>query len=101
MLNVSGEGSSLGRDSDDYKTGFDESRIGRWSSGGLSNAEITICEDRLSEFMIAKGYSLSYTNSSVISRFLIRSSLPVKLLFGFALNITRFHSLLKSVSRRF
>lgn len=100
MLNVRREGSSLRSDSNNEATGFDPSRIGSWASGGLSDAEITICEGRISKLMYEKGYLISNVNSSLHRRLFIYFLLPFKLLLAILLNATRFHNLWKTVARR-
>lgn len=99
MLGVRQQGSSMRRDVSGA-TGFDASRIGSWRNGGLSAAEIAVCEARLGPIMKKRGYALSLAKSAVFGRALIWSVLPVKVLAGIAMNAGRFRSLRKTVLRR-
>lgn len=99
MLGVRQEGSSMRRDVAGT-TGFDASRIGSWRKGGLSAAEIAVCEARLGPIMEKRGYARSPAKSGVFGRALIWAILPAKVLAGIAMNARRFRNLRKTVLRR-
>lgn len=99
MLQVPREGSSVNRD-DSKAVGFDASRIGSWQNGGLSQAEIAICEARLGDAMAKRGYALSGRRASLPARAAIQATLPVKVLSGIFMNKSRFRNLRKTVLRR-
>lgn len=80
--------------------GFDRSRIGTWQRGGLSAAEIAICESVAGDAMEARGYARSNTRASALARWLSKLALLPKGAAALALNITRFRNLSKVVMRR-
>jgi hypothetical protein len=99
MLNIRREGSSANQD-EAGSTGFDPSRIGSWKNGGLSSAEIAICESRLGPIMAARGYTPSGRAVNPLRKLFVQVALPIKVVAGIAMNAGRFRNLLKTVLRR-
>lgn len=101
MMQIRREGSSAQRDEGQgHATGFDASRIGSWQSGGLSKAEIAICEARLGAIMAQRGYTPSGERGGLPKRLALQALLPVKILAGLVMNASRFGNLRKTVMRR-
>ncbi|MEP3052147.1 MAG: sulfotransferase [Erythrobacter sp.] len=100
MLEVTQVGSSMGRDKPNQR-GLDKSRIGSWRSGGVSNAEIAICEEVSGDQMRARGYDLSNTAASPLAKWLLKVSFPFKLVFAGIVNLNRFKNLPQLIARRF
>lgn len=99
LLQVEQIGSSTQRDKT-AERGFDRSRIGNWQGGGLSQAEITICEQTAGDVMDARGYEASGIQASAPVRWLVKAALLPKGLAALALNITRFRGLSRVIMRR-
>ncbi|MEM1195496.1 MAG: sulfotransferase [Pseudomonadota bacterium] len=99
MLQVTQVGSSTGQDRPDRR-GLDKSRIGSWQRGDLSKAEIAICEEVAGEHMAACGYTPSGVTASVVSKFALKVSFPVKLAFAGLVNLNRFRNLPHLLARR-
>ncbi len=92
-------GSSTGQDKPE-STGFDATRIGAWQKGGLSNAEIAICEKLAKDEMVYAGYNLSGVKGSFLGNGLKKLTLLPKLAFATCLNLSRFKSLGRVVTKR-
>lgn len=99
MLNIRREGSSTNQD-EAGSSGFDPSRIGSWKNGGLSSAEIAICESRLGPIMAARGYTPSGRAGNPLRKLLVQAMFPIKVVAGITMNARRFRNLRKTVLRR-
>ena len=99
MLDVNKEGSS-GRKDNEAKAGIDRSRVGSWQTGGLSKAEVYICENMLTIEMDRFGYINSGYQASIITLLFWYSILPFKLSISLLLNIRRVKSLKSWVGKR-
>ena len=99
MLEVSQVGSSSRKDVVGG-AGLDKSRIGSWRQGGLSNAEIGICERNAESMMQARAYEMSGIRSSFPMRLFMKGTLVVKLGIALLFNLSRFRNIISSVRRR-
>ncbi len=99
MLGVQQIGSSTQIDRES-KQGFDRSRIDAWKNGGLSRAEIAICERTTRDVLSSRGYTLSDTESGLLGRLALWATLLPKGSIAAALNFRRFRNLGKTVLRR-
>jgi hypothetical protein len=99
MLDVPVEGSSLGADKPDRR-GLDKSRVDGWRAGGLSLAEIYICEKVAGAEMKRLGYFLTGWTASAPQRALAYATLAPKALVAIALNYRRFSNIFSFLRRR-
>lgn len=103
MLAVRRIGSSSRADQQDEaqaERGFDRSRMGAWQRGGLTNAEIAICENMAGKAMETRGYAVSGTRAATIGIWLTKLTLLPKGIAALMLNLTRFRNLTRMVLRR-
>jgi len=99
MLQVSQIGSSTGHEKPEM-TGLDKSRIGAWKKGGLTKAEIMICEKVAEPQMLEHGYRPSHERANPLEIVLLKASLPLKLAFAGLVNLNRVSNLRQAVARR-
>ena len=99
MLQISQIGSSTGNDRPE-RLGFDKSRIGAWKMGGLSQAELKICEQVTGLQMIAHGYSLADEPANPLGVSLLKASFPFKLVIAGLVNLNRVSNLRQVIARR-
>lgn len=99
MLNVPHVGSSIMADSE-HRTGISSDRSGHWSSGGLTEVEVGICEFVASREMKKFGYRVSDQRMPLLPLAGSFFVLAIKTVFIFALNWRRSKNLWEMVSRR-
>ena len=99
MLHVPQVGSSTQKD-DPSKMGVDAARSGAWERGGLSNAEIAICEKVNSMIMQKLNYRLSGAKQNVATKLGYAILLPFKGLLALALNWNRTKGLINFLIQR-
>ena len=99
MLDVPQVGSSSGEDKPDRK-GLNTDRAQSWKRGGLTKAELHLCQRVTSENMKRFGYEKVDVDASpwaVLGHYV---SLPFKLLLALAFNIHRVGNIFDAVKRR-
>ena len=99
MLNVPRVGSSHKEDSPTER-GLDASAAGRWRDGGLTKAELAICQRITGEHMTRHGYPIEPVKASVVYLAWYRFTWLFKSGLALALNIRRTKSLRESLRRR-
>lgn len=99
MLRVSQIGSSTGNDKPE-SLGLDKSRIGAWKKGGLSKAELKICEQVTGPQMLAHGYTPANEPASAVGVSLLKASFPFKLAIAGLVNLNRVSNLRQVIARR-
>ena len=99
MLNVPRVGSSHKKDSPTER-GLDPGAAGRWRNGGLTKAELAICQRITGEHMKRHGYPCEAVKVSPIIRLWYRFTWLFKSGLALALNIRRIKSLRESLRRR-
>lgn len=99
MLKVPQVGSSTQKD-DPSKMGVDAGRSGAWQRGGLSDAEIAICEEVNGDIMQRLNYPLSGKKLSLASKIGYALLLPFKGALALALNWNRTKGLLNFLIHR-
>lgn len=100
MLDVPQVGSSS-RPDDPAKRGIDPSRTGNWSSGGLTDTEIGICERINGQLLLELGYDLSGIRPSLPGLIAAYVNLPFKGLMSLLLNLDRTKGLGEYLRKRF
>ncbi len=98
MLDIPQASSSNEKDSDEK--GVNKKRAGNWQKGGLSKAEIEICQNICGENMKALGYSIESqkVNPLVIAGHYLL--FPIKLVGALLLNLNRMKSITETLKRR-
>lgn len=99
MLQVSQIGSSHKTDAPERR-GFDKSRIGGWRNGGISKAELQICEEVAGQQMLANGYVPTNTKANPFGVSLLKASFPLKLALAGLVNLNRVSDLRQAIARR-
>lgn len=99
MLDIPVEGSSTRHD-EPGRRGIDKSRLGGWRDGGLSRAEIEICERVAGDEMTRLGYTLTGWRASLPARVLAYGTLLPKAVAAIALNFRRFSNIFTFLKRR-
>lgn len=100
MLEVPQVGSSS-RPDDPAKRGIDPTRTGNWSSGGLTDTEVGICERINGKLLHELGYELSGIRPTLPGLFATYVSLPFKGLLSLLLNLDRTKGLTEYLRKRF
>lgn len=100
MLRVPQVGSSMRKD-DPTQLGIDPARSGSWNKGGLSHAEIAICEEANARIMQEMGYILSGVQGKTADRLHLALLLPVKGLLALLLNWGRTRGRWDYILKRF
>ena len=98
MLDVPRVGSSVKADSG--QRGISKESTGRWRSGGLNAAELSICQEVAGDEMTALGYELADVRYSALSRLGYHLLLPVKLFAALLMNLRRLRSVSQAIKRR-
>jgi hypothetical protein len=99
MLKIPQVGSSTQKD-DPSKMGVDAGRSGAWQRGGLSDAEIAICENVNGDLMQRLNYSLSGKKLNMAAKIGYAILLPFKGALALALNWNRTKGLLNFLIHR-
>ncbi len=99
MLDVPRVGSSHQQDQQNER-GLDPNAAGRWRAGGLTKAELTICQRLTREHMQKHGYTIEPVSASAVSRAGYRLTWVFKSALALALNIWRIRNLRESLRRR-
>lgn len=99
MFDVPQVGSSSRPDNPDHR-GIDQSRTGNWSSGGLSDTEIALCERINGKLLTELGYLISSKRPSPFGLLFAYVSLPVKGILSLLLNLDRTKGLVEYIRRR-
>lgn len=91
---------SSSNEADSQEKGIKKERAGNWKNGGLSPAEIAICENTSEENMKASGYALTNpsTNPIVLAGWYLM--FPFKLALALLLNLNRMKSIAETIKRR-
>jgi hypothetical protein len=98
MLDIPQASSS--NEADSQETGIKKERAGNWKNGGLSPAEIKICEQTSGHYFEAYGYEKlnPSTNPIVVAGWYLL--FPVKLVLALFLNLNRMKSIGETLKRR-
>jgi omega-hydroxy-beta-dihydromenaquinone-9 sulfotransferase len=99
MLDVPRVGSSHQQDRQSER-GLDPGAAGRWRSGGLTKAELAICQRVAGEHMRRHSYPIETAKASPISLLWYRFTWFFKSALALVLNIWRIRSLRESLRRR-
>lgn len=99
MLQVSQIGSSQKTDAPERR-GLDKSRIGAWKDGGISKAELQLCEEVTGQQMLASGYTPANLKANSLHVFWLKASFPLKLALAGLVNLNRVSNLSQVIARR-
>ena len=88
MLRIPAVGSSHAADQSSQVTGIDSSRTGKWKTG-LSQTEVSLCQEINSYEMTRWGYTPDTAIVSAISLFFARVTMPFKLALAIPFNLHR------------
>jgi hypothetical protein len=99
MLEVPHIGSSTGHDRPDFK-GIDSRRSGNWRAGGLSRAELEICEQVTGYEMQRYGYVKEMAPTSLLLHPASMGLFSFKAVAALLLNLRRTRNLLDTLRRR-
>lgn len=99
MQDIPIEGSSVRRD-ESTRAGLDSSRIDSWCQGGLTSAEIKICEQITKREMHELGYSSTVTHASLLSQLFLYGTLLPKSIAALLLNFSRFNNVVSYIKAR-
>ncbi len=99
MLNVPRVGSSHKEDSP-AERGLDPGAAGRWQKGGLTKAELAICQRITGEHMQRHGYPIEPVKAPPVSLVWYRFTWLFKSALALVLNIWRIRNLRESLRRR-
>jgi omega-hydroxy-beta-dihydromenaquinone-9 sulfotransferase len=97
MLNIPVVGSSNFIDSS--QQGIDNTRQQQWRNGGLSPAEITLCQEINSDIMLDWGYEVEKIASSSYIMLWYRISQPVKMVASIPFNLHRIKNMGRILSK--
>ena len=98
ILNIPQASSS--NEADSNERGIKKERAGNWKNGGLSNAEIAICEKTSGTFLSQMNYSLlnpEVNSLKVLGWYLL---FPIKLALALLFNLNRMKSISETIKRR-
>lgn len=98
MLNIPQASSS--NEADSKETGIKKERAGNWKNGGLSPAEIAICEKTSGQYLGQFGYPLMQPKVSALSLLGWYAMFPVKLALALLFNLNRMKSITETIKRR-
>ena len=98
MLNVPNIGSSNTTDLREIK--IDKSKIEQWKSGGLTNAEIYLCQKLCGNMMIRNKYKLKKFSYFPLMTLLIMFTFPIKVFMALIFNLHRFRSFKDVIIKR-
>lgn len=99
MLSVPQVGSSMGEDKPQQK-GLNNERAQSWKRGGLTNAELLLCQRICAGKMKRYGYELVDVNASPLNVMSHYAMFPVKLSLALAFNFHRVGNIFDAVKRR-
>ena len=99
MLEVPQVGSSSGPDRPNRR-GIDRSRAGSWRNGGLSDAEVFLCQKVTGSFMRRHGYPVEPIVPNALRLVGSVLALPPKLALALAMNLGRIKSFREALRRR-
>jgi omega-hydroxy-beta-dihydromenaquinone-9 sulfotransferase len=99
MLDVPRVGSSHGQDRPDER-GLDPAAAGRWKQGGLTRAELAVCQRIAGEHMTRHGYVTGPVGAPLLALARCRVTWVFKSVLALALNLRRIRSLRESLRRR-
>ena len=99
MLMIPAEGSSIANDVPG-KSGIDKSKTGNFLRGGLTGAEIYMCQKITATLRKEFGYKDVKVPPDVLKISVSYICFPIKLFFALLLNIQRSKNLLSSIKRR-
>lgn len=99
MLEIPRVGSSL-KDDKNAGVGFDRTRIGNWSAGGLTPTEIYLCEKMTHEYMADLGYDTSNAKPQLHRLVLSLCWFPLHVVAIILVNFMRAKSLFAAIRRR-
>ncbi len=104
MLNVSqseGGVSSLKPLNNAEARGIDKMTANSWQRGGLSSAELTLCEKITESGMQQFGYQKINSSPNPLRLIALCIYFPIHLALAFAMNISRVNSIVDTLKRRF
>jgi hypothetical protein len=99
MLEVPRVGSSFDKFDSEWR-GIDRSKKQRWKKGGLSNAEIYICQWLNNERLLRYGYEIESVSPNPLVLAWSFIILPFKITLSFLLNLKRFMNLKKVILKK-
>ncbi|HEX5314046.1 MAG TPA: sulfotransferase [Gammaproteobacteria bacterium] len=99
MLKVPHVGSSLHRDRHD-RTGVDASRASAWRDGGLTAAEIRLCQRVVRRQLSPNGYEAVSVRGGLLGMLTLRLLWPLQALVAFVWNMRRVKHPLDAIRRR-
>ncbi|UFP95420.1 sulfotransferase family protein [Gloeobacter morelensis] len=99
MLEVPQIGSSTTADRPEVR-GINRDRAGSWQKGGLSLAEIALCQSITKVYMERNGYKPQPVRLPVVDLVTNSASFPLKLGLAFLLNLNRMRSITETIKRR-
>ncbi|GAB4529417.1 MAG: sulfotransferase [Pleurocapsa sp.] len=82
------------------QTGIDNSATGKWKKGGLSKAEVDICQKITQDNMREYKYQIEPIKSNPLSIVLSWIFLPFKLALALLLNLQRMRNILEEIKKR-
>ena len=99
MLEVPQVGSSIGKDDPDRK-GIDPGRSGNWRNGGLTPAEVAICQHVAGQEMVRRGYAVDPVALPVWRQAVSMTVFVCKAVLALFLNLHRTRNLVDTLKRR-
>jgi len=99
MLNIPQVGSSTGVDCPD-KVGIDYTKTLGWKKGGISKAELAICQHVAVQEMERLGYEVEPVSIPIWRRWLSMMTFVLKISFALLLNLRRSKNIIRSIRRR-
>ncbi len=99
MLEVPQIGSSTGIDKPEIK-GINSDRINAWRNGGLSQAELAVCQSTTAKEMSLLGYKPEAVMITMLQRLVIMGGFGLKIFAALLLNLDRSKNFVDTLRRR-
>jgi hypothetical protein len=99
MLEVPQVGSSIGKDNPD-RIGIAPGRSGNWRNGGLTPAEVAICQHVVGEEMVRRGYAAEPVALPIWRKGVSMTVFACKAVLALLLNLHRTRNLVETLKRR-
>lgn len=98
MLDIPQASSS--NEADSNEKGIKKERAGNWKNGGLSDAEISICEKTSGQYLQQYEYPLMNPKAATLSMAAWYAMFPIKLGLALLFNLNRMKSIPETIKRR-